>query len=124
MSELDLPTTFSFHSYNTRFDVAVVRDGKEGSKLAVQAHLGSIPFSAESSFARRHIKSVVKVGENLPYAEIILSQKQVITIRGTMEFPDHPMPAVVVASSAVIAIAVKPFIDIISFFRLAGKAAA
>ena len=124
MAELGLPMTFSFDCYNTRFDVAVVRNGDDGAKLAVQAQLGALPYSVESMFARQYIKAVVQVGRDLPYAELSLSRKQAITIRGTMEFPNHPAPAIIVASAAVIAIAVKPIVDIISFFRDAGKFAA
>ncbi len=124
MAELGLPMTFSFTCYNTRFDVAVVRNGDDGAKLAVQAQLGALPYSVESMFARQYIKAVVQVGRDLPYAELTLSRKQAITIRGTMEFPNHPAPAIIVASAAVIAIAVKPIVDIISFFRDAGKFAA
>ena len=124
MGELNLPVTFSFDCYNTQFDVAVVQNGDHGAKLAVQALLGALPYSIESMFARQYIKAVVQVGRDLPYAELSLSRKQAITIRGAMEFPNHPAPAIIVASAAVIAIAVKPIVDIISFFRDAGKFAA
>ncbi len=124
MGEPILPMTFSFACYNTRFDVAVVHNGDDGAKLAIQAQLGTLPYSVESMFARQYIKAVVRVGRDLPYAELSLSRKQAITVRGTMEFPDHPAPAIIVASAAVIAIAVKPIIDIISFFRSVGKSAA
>lgn len=124
MAELSLPMTFSFDCYNTRFDVAVVRNGDHGAKLAVQALLGALPYTIESMFARQYIKAVVQVGRDLPYAELSLSRKQAITIRGTMEFPNLPAPAIIVASAAVIAIAVKPIVDIISFFRDAGKSIA
>lgn len=124
MGKLSLPAMFSFKCFNTRFDVAVVPGDEEGSKLAVQADLGSLPYSAESAWARQHIKAMVKVGENLPYAEISMSSKKQIIIRGTMEFEKHPPPAVIVASSAVLAIAIKPFIELIGFFRDVAKTAA
>lgn len=121
---ISLPATFGFACYNTRFDVAVVRNGDDGAKLSVQANLGSLPYSAESMLARQYIKAMVQVGSDLPYAELSLSRKQAITVRGTMEFPDHPAQGIIVASAAAIAIAVKPIIDIISFFRSAGNSAA
>lgn len=124
VGELSLPMTFGFACYDTRFDVAVVQNGDDGTKLAVQAQLGALPYSIESMFARQYIKAVVQVGHDLPFAELSLSRKQALTVRGTMEFPNRPTPAIVVASAAVIAIAVKPIIDIISFFRSAGKSAA
>ena len=119
IGEFDLPATFGFDCYDTRFEVAVVRNGDDGAKLVVQADLGALPYSAESVLARQYIKAVVQVGEDLPYAELSLSHKQAITIRGTMEFPERPAAAIVVASTGIIAIAVKPIIDIISFLRIA-----
>ncbi len=124
MGALDLPAEFSFNCYETRFEVSVVRNGDDGAKLAVRAHLGTLPYSAESALARQYIKAVVQVGENLPYAELTLSRDQAIVVHGTMDFPNHPETAIIVASTSVIAIAVKPMIDIISFFRNAGKSAA
>lgn len=122
--ELPLPATFGFDCYGTHFDIAVVRDGGEAAKLAILGHLGPLPYSAESTIARQYIKSVVNVGGNLPYAEISLSRKQEITIQASMEFPGHPTPAIVVAAAAAITIAVKPFIDMISMLRNAGKSTA
>lgn len=124
MGELSLPMTFSFACYDTQFEVAVVQNGDDGTKLAVQAQLGALPYSVESMFARQYIKAVVQVGRDLPFAELSLSRHQALTVRGTMDFPDRPAPAIIVASAAVITIAVKPIIDIISFFRSAGKSAA
>lgn len=124
MGQISLPASFSFVCYRTRFEVGVEPDGEQGAKLTVQAHLGALPYSAESMMARQYIKAMVQVGRDLPYAELSLSRKQAITVQGTMKFPDRPAMGVVVASAAVIAIAVKPFIDIISFFRDAGKSTA
>ncbi len=92
--------------------------------MAVQADLGSLPYSAESAWARQHIKAMVKVGENLPYAEISMSSKKQIIIRGTMEFEKHPPPAVIGASAAGLAIGIKPFFGMIGFFRDGGQTAA
>ncbi len=124
MGRVSLPASFGFVCYRTRFEVDVVKNGDDGAKLTVQAHLGALPYSAESMMARQYIKAMVQVGRDLPYAELSLSRKQAITVRGTMEFPNRPMQGTIVASAAVIAIAVKPFIDIISLFRDAGKSAA
>lgn len=124
MGALDLPAKFNFNCYETQFEVSVVGNGDDGAKLVVQAHLGTLPYSAESALARQYIKAVVQVGENLPYAELSLSRDQTIIVHGTMEFPNRPETAIIVASTSVIAIAVKPMIDIISFFRNAGKTAA
>lgn len=124
LRKLVLPATFGFDCYGTHFDIAVVRNGKEAAKLAIRGHLGRLPYSAESTIARQYIKSVLNVGSDLPYAEISLSRKQEITVQASMEFPDHPTPAIIIASTAAITVAVKPFIDMISMLRKARKAIA
>ena len=121
-TRLEPPVTFGFECYNTRFDAALVPNGDGGAKLSVSGKLGVLPFSAESLVARNYIKAVVQAGHDLPYAEISLSSKQAITACGEMAFPTPPPTAIVVASVSVIVVALKPFIDMITFFRSAGTA--
>jgi hypothetical protein len=89
----------------------------------VEGDLGVRPYSAESATARRYIDAVLRAGEDLPHARIVLTDTQRIKVLGTMDFPDAPPRAAVAASASAIVVAVKPIIDMISMFREAGRAA-
>lgn len=114
---LTLPVTFTFRSYNIGFDAVVVHTSGDGARLTVRGDLGVLPFSVESAQARNYINSVIAVGEDLPYAEISLTRSQSIVLKGAMNFDMPPTPTTIVAASAVIVIATKPFVDLISTLR-------
>ena len=114
---LVLPVTFSFRSYNIGFDVVVVHTSGDGVRLTVRGDLGVLPFSAESPDARNYIRSVIEIGEDLPYAEISLTRTQSIVMKGVMNFTVPPTPTTIAAATAVIVIASKPFVDLIGTLR-------
>lgn len=114
---LRLPATFSFSCYDTRFDAVVVHGGGGGARLTVRGEVGVLPYSAESLTARRHMRAVVDAGTSLPFAEITLTSTQAIVLRGTMDFDDVPTPATVAAGTSVIAVALKPVIDLMAACR-------
>ena len=116
---LTLPVTYSFKCYGTPFDVVVSRNAGGGARLTLRGDLGVLPFSAESRTAREYMRAVIDVGQNLPHAEITLSKTQSIILRGVMDFEHPPSPATTVAATAVIVIAGKPFVDMISTVRQA-----
>ena len=118
---LALPATYSFKCYGTPFDVVITRNSGGGARLTVCGDLGVLPFSAESRTARQYMRAVIEVGQNLPHAEITLSKTQSIILRGVMEFENPPSPATAVAATAVIVIAGKPFVDMISTVRQANR---
>ena len=118
---LTLPATYSFKCYGTPFDVAVTRNSGGGARLTLRGDLGVLPFTAESRTARQYMRAVIEVGQNLPCAEITLSKTQSIILRGVMDFENPPSPATTVAATAVILIAGKPFIDMISTVRQAKR---
>jgi hypothetical protein len=120
---LKLPATFSFKCYGTSFDAVVTRNA-DGARLTIRGDLGVMPFTAEAKTARQYMRSVVEVGRDLPYAEITLSRTQSIVMRGVMNFEKPPSPATTVAATAVIVIASKPFVDMISTVRTANTVSA
>ncbi len=118
---LTLPATYSFKCYGTPFDVVVTRNAGGGARLTLRGDLGVLPFTAESRTARHYMRAVIDVGHNLPHAEITLSKTQSIILRGAMDFENPPSSATAVAATAVIVIAGKPFVDIISIVRHAKR---
>lgn len=112
-----VPATFSFDCYGVRFDAVVVRDEKAAARLLVRGDLGTMPYSAESRTARRYLRAVVDAGHDLPHATITLSKTQTIAVRGAMEFPRHPSPALVAAGTSAIVLASKPVLDLIAACR-------
>jgi len=114
---LTLPVTCSFTCYGTAFDVVVTRNSGGGARLTLRGNLGVLPFSAESRTARQYMRAVIEVGQNLPHAEITLSKTQSIILRGVMDFENPPSPATAFAATAVIVIAGRPFVDLISSVR-------
>lgn len=118
---LTLPATYSFKCYGTPFDVVVSRNSGGGARLTLRGDLGVLPFTAESRTARQYMRAVIDVGQNLPHAEITLSKTQSIILRGVMDFENPPSPATAVAATAVIVIAGKPFVDMISIVRHAKR---
>ena len=118
---LTLPATYSFNCYGMPFDVVVTRNSGGGARLTLRGDLGVLPFTAESRTARQYMRAVIEVGQNLPHAEITLSKTQSIILRGVMDFENPPSPATAVAATAVIVIAGKPFVDMISTVRQAKR---
>ncbi len=118
---LTLPATYSFKCYGTPFNVVVTRNAGGGARLTLRGDLGMLPFTAESHTARQYMRAVIDVGRNLPCAEITLSKTQSIILRGVMDFENPPSPATAVAATAVIVIAGKPFVDMISIVRQAKR---
>ena len=116
---LTLPATYSFKCYGTPFDVVVSRNPGGGARLTLHGDLGVLPFSAESRTARQYMRAVIDIGQNFPHAEITLSKTQSIILRGVMDFENPPSPATAVAATAVIVIAGKPFVEMISIVRQA-----
>ena len=114
---LTLPATYSFKCYGTPFDVVVTRNAGGGARLTIRGDLGVLPYSAESKTARQYIRAVIEIGQDLPFAEVTLSKTQSIILRGVMEFEHPPSPANAVAATAVMVIASKPFVDVISTVR-------
>jgi hypothetical protein len=112
-----LPATFSFKCYGIRFDAAVVRDDHSAARLMVRGDLGAMPYSAESSVARRYMRAVVDAGRDLPHATITLTKSQSIMVRGAMDFPKRPSPALVAAGASAIVLASRPVIDPIEACR-------
>ena len=84
-----------------------------GAELVVQGRLGNIPYSAESVAARELVLSVVDAGRYLPMVDINIDRNQGIVACGKMAFQGVPSPATVAAGAAAIAIAVKPFCELI-----------
>jgi hypothetical protein len=119
-----IPATFSFECYGIRFDAAVVRDENAAAKLMVRGNLGTMPYTAESLQARRYMRAVVDAGADLPHATIVLSKTQDIMVRGPMDFPSRPSPALVAAGTSAIVLASKPVIELIAACRGMAKPAA
>ena len=114
---LPLPATFSFDCYGVRFDASIRSSDESGAQLVVSCDLGKVPYSAKSKSLRRYLHAVVDAGTGLPMAEITLDRSQAIILRGTMNFPGAPSPAVTAAGTAAIAISVKSIIEIIETYR-------
>jgi hypothetical protein len=114
---LTLPATYSFKCYGTSFDAVVARNAGGGARLTIRGDLGLLPFSAESKTARQYIRAIIEIGQDLPLAEITLSKTQSVILRGVMEFDHPPSPANAVAATAVMVIASKPFVDMVSTVR-------
>jgi len=116
-----LPVTYSFKCYDTPFDVVVSRNPGGVARLALRGNLSVLPFTAESRTARQYMRAVIDIGQNLPHAVITLTKIQSIILRGVMDFENPPSPATAVAATAVIVIASKPFVDMISTVRQATR---
>ena len=71
--------------------------------------------------ARQYLRAVVRSGKDLPRAEISLTRKQSIEVRGIMKFEGVPTKAVAIAAAAVIVIAAKPLVDLVAMIRATGK---
>ncbi len=119
---LPLPATFSFDCYGVRFDASIRNSDESGAQLVVSCDLGKVPYSAESKSLRRYLHAVVDAGTGLPSAKITLDQSQAIVLRGTMNFPGAPSPAVTAAGTAAIAISVKSIVEIIEAYRAGTRA--
>jgi len=116
---LPLPATFSFECYGARFEAVIRKADEAGAQLIVRCQLGHIPYSAESATLRRYLHALVDAGTGLPMAQITLDRRQAIVLRGEMNFPDLPSPAVAAAGTAAIAIAVKPIVEIVQTCHMA-----
>lgn len=118
---LGAPSNFRFWCYDTPFNATIIRDKDDRAQLTVSGDLGHLPYSAESPMARQYLKAVVRSGKDLPHAEISLTKKQSIEVRGIMNFDGVPTKAVAIAATAVIVIAAKPLVDLVAMIRTNGK---
>jgi hypothetical protein len=116
-----LPATFSFSCYETAFDAVVVHCPGDGARLTVRGHLGTLPYSAECPTTRRYMHAVVDAGNELPFAEISVTSTQSIMVRGTMDFAATPTPASVAAGASVIAVAMKPLVELMAACRMMAR---
>ena len=99
----------------------ISRDKDDRAQLTVFGDLGHLPFSAESPVLRQYLKTLVRSGKDLPRAEISLTKKQSIEVRGVMKFDSVPTKAVAIAATAVIVIAAKPLVYLVAMIRATGK---
>ena len=117
---MPLPATFKFTYYGMAFDAGIRRGPDGGAQLVVRGNLGHIPYSAESTTARKYLHTVVDAGRYLPNAAIDVDRRQAIIVRGEMNFPKVPSPATVAAGTAAITIAIKPVCELVAKCRKAG----
>jgi len=109
---MPVPATFSFDYFGMPFDVGIRRLDEGGAELVVRGRLGTLPYSAESTAARKLLLSVVEAARFLPLVEVDIDQRQNIVIRGLMTFKAIPAPATVAAGAAAVAVAVKPLCEL------------
>ena len=117
---MPLPATFKFTYYGMAFDAGIRRGEDGGAQLVIRGNLGHIPYSAESTTARKYLHTVIDSGRSLPNATIDVDRRQAIIVRGEMKFPKVPSPATVAAGAAAITIAIKPVCELVAKCRKAG----
>jgi len=108
---IPLPATFRFDMGGRRFDAAIRSHSEGGAELVVRGTLGHIPYSAESTEARRYVRSIVEAAQLIEDTEVSVDKSQNVYARRIMSFKTKPPPSYVAAGTAVMAISLKPLCE-------------
>lgn len=108
---IPMPATFRFNMCGKRFDAAIRSHKDGGAELVVRGTLGHIPYSAESTEARRYVRSIVEAAQLIEDTEVSVDKSQNVFARRIISFKSKPPPSYVAAGTAVMAISLKPLCE-------------
>lgn len=108
---IPMPATFRFDMCGKRFDAAIRSHKDGGAELVVRGTLGHIPYSAESTEARRYVRLLVEAAQLIEDTDVSVDRNQTVFARRTVSFKSKPPPSYVAAGTAVMAISLKPLCE-------------
>lgn len=100
---------FAFDYLGATFNAEGLRTGDRFT-VAVSADLGPLPFSAESSLARRAILELVAASKSATGPSLTIDPDQIIRIRSRFELLQPVSPMVVVTMVTELLLVLKPWL--------------
>lgn len=107
----DSPLHFRFTACGLDFEADLA--GKD-APLRLTAHLGKLPYTAQSPNGRRLARSVLAATDRLRRGQILLTENQDMILQGELT-PPSPRTAVnVIATATALILDFKPYIDLMA----------
>lgn len=107
----DSPLHFRFTACGLDFEADLA--GKD-APLRLTAHLGKLPYTAQSPDGRRLARSVLAATDRLRRGQILLTENQDMILQGELT-PPSPRTAVnVIATATALILDFKPYIDLMA----------
>ncbi len=107
-----IPYRFNFKHYCWKFEAELSL--RDTPCLTLNSVLGVVPYTAESSVARRAVHDLVERSRDLDPGSLQLGLGQVLTFGSTMAVPSPRTPPAVMASVVSILIKFKPYFEVLS----------
>ena len=104
---------FTFEYLGFRFAIRAETDDRDGH-MTIDAVLGTLPYTAEGSYARVNAWAIVAAAESALDRRLHMTGDQRIVFADEMHFDEALTPATLLAATARSLIQAKPFLELLT----------
>lgn len=107
------PVNFSFQ-YKGFLFAGRTETAQEGTRLRLHAHLGNLPYSAESGYARANAAAIVAAASRKLGGRVVVSPSQRIFLIDEREFDQPLTPVLLVTTTTRLVLEAKPYLELLA----------
>ena len=103
---------FSFDYMGAVFDARL--DTAEAASLNLRANLGKLPYTAESSIARRVTLRLIACAGRLPRGRIFIDERDDLLLEADIAPPKPQTPVSIMAAVTALLLDAKPYLELVA----------